>query len=155
MKDLDQFHAFLESSGAALLSPTNKYEITRFKVNGVTSIIYENKRGRMTFVGDAGTAYEKFKRGIEWRPQKKKRTPVSKKKNILAERDGLKCFYCQKTFIDINDPDITIEHLLNVSHGGNGNNHNLALACKQCNLVAGDKSIVEKILIRDSYKGGL
>lgn len=109
----------------------------------------------MTFVGDADTANEKFKRGLEWRPQKKKRMQVIRKKDILAQRDGLKCFYCQKPFIDINDPDITIEHLLNVSHGGNGNNHNLALACKSCNLIAGDKPIVEKILIRDSFKGAV
>lgn len=60
--------------------------------------------------------------------REKTRTPVNKKKNIPSKQDDLKCFYCQKSFIDINDRDNTIKHLLNVSHGGNGHNHNLALA---------------------------
>jgi 5-methylcytosine-specific restriction endonuclease McrA len=42
-----------------------------------------------------------------------------------------------------------VEHLLSFKHGGTDNINNLALACKDCNLAVGHKSIPEKIRYRD------
>lgn len=53
---LKRFQKFLASNGAEVLPVTNEWELVRFNANGVTSIVYKNKRGNVTYVGEAHAA---------------------------------------------------------------------------------------------------
>ena len=73
-----------------------------------------------------------------------KRITSKRRRNIillLLKRDGNKCFYCNKILSDTN---ITIEHLLSISHGGNNNINNLILCHSKCNISVGNLSVIEK-----------
>lgn len=51
----------------------------------------------------------------------------------LADRDGLKCRYCEVPFGSVDDPEITIDHIVSRSEGGTSRQENLCLACAPCN----------------------
>lgn len=54
----------------------------------------------------------------------------------LSIRDGYQCFYCQISFVRIED--ITIDHFFPKAHGGTWELDNLRLACFKCNNTKGD-----------------
>lgn len=60
----------------------------------------------------------------------RKRTPLRFKKRILFNRDNWQCQYC---FTDLVYHNITIEHLLPVSRGGETSYRNCVAACRPCN----------------------
>src|SRR5258708_38264255 len=68
----------------------------------------------------------------------------------IYKRDGGLCFYCGKS---IAEEEASLEHILSSTHGGNNDKNNLTIACKDCNLEAGAKSIVKKIKFRDEQRG--
>lgn len=146
----DKFKQYLQQSGAEILEPTNPYEVVRFRtVNGV-SIIYKNKRGSLTFTGEAEEAYERMERKSPW-------TIISKglkqKRKTLAEiirRDGTACFFCAK---ETTEENRTLEHLLAVIHGGSNNPANLVIACNSCNQSVGNMPIIDKIKYRETLRG--
>lgn len=70
----------------------------------------------------------------------------------IIKRDGFCCFYCGKTAEEVGE-QLTIEHFVAISHGGTNHLDNLALACKSCNVKAGNLSVAEKIRIRDAIRG--
>ncbi len=47
------FRTWLSQVGADVLAPTNEWEMIRWQANGVTSVIYQNKKGDRTYVGEA------------------------------------------------------------------------------------------------------
>src|SRR5260221_27824 len=60
----------------------------------------------------------------------RKRTPLRFKKRILFNRDNWQCQYC---LADLVYHNITIEHLLPVSRGGETSYRNCVAACRPCN----------------------
>lgn len=141
----DKFTTFLRESGAEILEPTNPYEIVRFRtVNGV-SVMYKSKR-RYSFTGEAGEAFEKFEHKNIWRIRCNSQKLKEKTMADLLLRDGSSCFFCS------NPNELTIEHLLPISDGGNNNMKNLCLACTKCNQAVGNMSIIEKISYRDAVR---
>ncbi len=52
----------------------------------------------------------------------------------LFKRDGNACLYCGST------KDLTLDHVLPKSRGGDSSWTNLATACKKCNSLKGDKT---------------
>lgn len=66
----------------------------------------------------------------------------------LIKRDGMACWYCGAALGE----DATIEHLIARSRGGVNHLDNYALAHRRCNQVAADKSLVEKIAIRERMR---
>ena len=54
------------------------------------------------------------------------------KENIFR-RDGMKCLYCEST------KDLTIDHVIPKSRGGQNTWENLATCCSKCNNKKGDK----------------
>ena len=62
----------------------------------------------------------------------------------LLKRDGSKCFYCLHELCD----DISIEHLLERSRGGNHGYENLRLAHKACNRAVIGLSVMDKLQLR-------
>ncbi len=60
-KKIKEFKKFLSDCGAEMLSPTNIYEVLRFKANGNTGIVYQNEAGIITkFIGEAQKAVDCF-----------------------------------------------------------------------------------------------
>lgn len=138
----DKFITFLRESGAEILATTNEYEIVRFRtVNGV-SVMYQGRRG-YSFTGDAKEAYDKFDKRSIWRIRSNSQKLKDQTFAAVLKRDGRKCFFCS------SDSELTIEHLLPISDGGNNNLKNLCLACPGCNTAVGNMAIIEKILYRE------
>ena len=142
MKDAEQFKTWLTGRGAILEDPTNEWELVRFRTSNGVSIIYTNKHGRLTFTGESSKAYNAYRDNKTWSPMNRKRQNLRKKKATLAARDGKRCFAdLRKLSFD----DLTIEHLLSVSHGGTDSLNNLCLLCEDCNHAVGNMPLTQKI----------
>ncbi len=72
---------------------------------------------------------------------------VLSRKNIL-KRDGMKCQYCGST------RDLTIDHVIPKSRGGDDSWENLVTACNRCNNRKGNKTPREANmnLVRKPYR---
>ena len=152
-KELKQYCKFLESAGAEMLKPTSQWEVVRFRANGRTGIVYRNKNEALTFFDEAEKAWDAFKNRTPWEAIKQQKTTrksaSSVLKRSLLDRDGSGCFYCGK---DMQPGTETIEHLLSLKHGGKHHIDNMALTPKECNLLAGSVSVVEKVKLRERIR---
>jgi hypothetical protein len=146
MKDLDKFQKWLRNRGAVVLDPTNQWEVLRFRTGWGVSIIYKNKNGLRTFTGESKKAYAAFQGEGKWKAVDRKRQSLRAKKARLAARDGKKCFFHGER---MGFDQLTIEHLLAVSHGGTDHEDNLCLTCEPCNKAVANKPITQKMLFRD------
>lgn len=148
-RKLEAFSAWLTSRGAELLTPTNEWEVLRFRTDKATSIVYSKKSGDLTFVGESSEAYRCFLGGHAWRAfpktvRTKKSTPTCA---ALRKRDGDACFYCH---LPVAVEDESIEHLVAATHGGPDHIANMVLAhARPCNAEAGHLSVMEKIRLRE------
>jgi hypothetical protein len=149
-KNISKFSEWLHRQGSEILPPTNEWELLRFRCKHGVGVIYCNKKGVITlssaFINDA---YKAWKCGGSWSGKFKRLKGVTgtKPKAALLTRDGDKCFYCGK---EMNENDITEEHVLSLVHGGSNRMENKVLAHEECNRLAGNLSIIEKIKLRDS-----
>jgi len=78
-----------------------------------------------------------------------KRPQLTAYKKFLAIRDGKECWYCSA---DLPKDKLTIEHVLNVVDGGSHHPHNLVLACRSCNVLAGRMSVSSKVKMREDLR---
>lgn len=145
---VDKFKLFLVASGAELLEPTNCYEVVRFRTKNGVSVVYEGKRG-YSFTGESAEALKAMEKKNAWTIIPNGLKEKKKSLKSLIERDGIMCFFCG---VDTIDENITIEHLLSTSNGGNNNMANLVIACKDCNSAVGEMPIVDKINYRDTVR---
>lgn len=151
-KQIKEFKKFLSNCGAEILTPTNIYEVLRFKANGNTGIVYQNDIGHVTkFVGEAKKAIECFTNKTPYSCNEvKNRVRKHVVLQSLLQRDGTNCFYCGK---EMQDGQETIEHLFSINQGGRNHISNLALAHKECNQQASHLSVVEKVKLREKLQG--
>jgi 5-methylcytosine-specific restriction endonuclease McrA len=153
-RDLAAFKKWLFDRGAEVLEPTNRYELVRFRSSKVgVSIVYRRENGVLTFTGEAGVAYGRFREGKAWAPalprQKRANLRVPPRVAALRARDGDGCFYCGDS-IDFSRPvSYRIEHVCALSQGGPNHLSNLVLACLGCEQAAGNQSVAEKVRLRD------
>ena len=63
------------------------------------------------------------------------------KKKLLAKHDG-KCVYCKGT------DNLTVDHIIPLSVGGNNTFANLQIACLSCNVRKSDKTHEEFLILR-------
>lgn len=56
----------------------------------------------------------------------------------VALRDGFHCVYCWKEFKYIDDPTMTLDHVIPDSQGGKFLFRNLILSCEKCNNRRGN-----------------
>lgn len=145
--DVERFQTYLIDRGAIVMPITNPWEVVRFKTIAGTSVMYTNKKGDITHTGESAMAYDAFKGKKAWRAVDPKRKNLKSKKSKLANRDGKMCFYCQSK---LPFEELTIEHLLNKSHGGNDHDSNLCLACEPCNSTVSNWALTKKMLWRDA-----
>lgn len=152
MKDAEKFKNYLTDRGAVVLPPTNPWEVIRFRTENGVSVVYTNKHGHLTYTGESQRAYDFFKQNRKWTPPNRKRQSLKAQKQKIAERDGKSCwFHGEKLDYD----QLTIEHLLEHSKGGNDHPFNLCLACEDCNKAVVGMSITEKMVYRDKMRAPL
>ncbi len=150
-----RFKNWLTTNGAELLQPTNPYELVRFIAQGGTHIVYTKKNGSITVSGFAKqclTAWQSGKNLDMGFTKTKRKSSYSKYKAPLLSRDGNKCFYCGE---EMDQDDMSVEHLISISHGGLNKLTNMALTHEDCNQKAGSKPLVEKLKLRDEMRAAM
>ena len=70
-------------------------------------------------------------------------TPTCSRKGVF-QRDQNICQYCSKKF---TDKELTLDHMLPKSRGGQNTWENLVSACKKCNQKKGDRTPIESNMI--------
>lgn len=144
MTELENFDQYLDKIGAHRVELKREWEISRFKANGQTCVIYQNAKKKISFSSPlAEKVYESFKLGNMINIQTEKRKSLRQKfMKKLLERDGNFCFYTGRIMPEEN---MTIEHLIPLCRGGKNNIENLVLCLKIENQKMGDKPLIEKI----------
>ena len=147
IKKLPAYRDWLSRNGAQVLEPTNEWEVVRFKSGDETCITYRNRTGGIKHSGlTAEFALKSFLHAKSWRAA----TPTCRRKSMspmvatLRKRDGGLCFFCQR---QVDEGSESVEHLVNITHGGPNHISNLFLAHVSCNQKAGHLSAMEKICI--------
>ena len=139
-----KFEKWLSERGATVLKPTSQWELVRFKCGNETSVIYTNKLGKLSFTGSSQVALDNFKVNGSWRAAKaatRRKKSISPIVKTLLDRDGDLCFFCMSNL----GGDVTVEHLLSITHGGSNHISNMVLSHRLCNQKAGHLSLMEKI----------
>ena len=147
-----KFKKYLVNCGGQLLHETNEYEVIRLQTDRGTFVLYRKQSGLLTWPKELVKAYMAYKSGgkVKWRGSKKRK--VNRKRGAvlvqtLAKRDGDICWFCGGEFETLDEA--TIEHLLNISNGGNNHINNLVLAHEKCNQIARNMSIADKVRLKD------
>lgn len=84
----------------------------------------------------------------------RKKLPIAYKKRVwsinrLVAEYGGECYLCHKTFN--NKSDITIDHLIPKSKGGDDSIENLRLAHEKCNQAKKDMSLEEYAVLQEGF----
>lgn len=145
-----KFQEYLLAAGADVLPVTNCWEVARFRTSTATSVVYQNAKGRVTYSdAQAHEAFSAYSEKRQWSAiEKVERVRRKTVEELLIERDGENCFFCNCLFDTGTRP--TLEHLLSIKHGGCNHLSNLVLACKPCNEAAGSLPIIEKVKLREA-----
>lgn len=151
-----KFKKFLVNCGGQLLHETNEYEVIRLQCDKGVEILYRKQSGLLTWPKELVKAYMAYRSGgtVQWRAARKKK--VNRKRgtvlvDTLFQRDGAICWFCQRP---LTQRTATIEHILNVSNGGNNHINNLAVLCNPCNQKARNMGITAKVALRDKILAG-
>lgn len=163
------FAAWLAANGAEVGTPTNPYEVIRYRAydggnRAATHIVYAKESGLLTFTAASKSHYTQFLTGSQIYPTKRQATPPQKNREAiegpskasklrakLLERDGDECWFCGHTMGE----DITVEHLVPKSKGGRNMLANYSLAHAACNHRAADMPLIQKIELRASLRGAV
>lgn len=162
-----EFLAFVAANGGEVGTPTNPYEVVRYRAywrgtqTSAIHIVYAKESGLLTWTGGSQGHYRAFLDGAAMEelpgasegpkakpdeqrlPRKSKKSKAPTRATLLA-RDGDDCWFCGAPMGD----DCTIEHLIAKAKGGNNSLANYALAHRQCNADAADLPLVDKIAMR-------
>lgn len=143
----DKLKNFILSIGGELLKETNPYEVARFIIKGETGVIYKGKKGISFSNKLAEQVFFNFENGKNtYMGEKKKRVCYSNTRDLLIKKYGKICFY---TLEEMQDDEISLEHLIPLSKGGLNNVDNMVLCKKEINQGMGNKSLIEKIEFRE------
>jgi 5-methylcytosine-specific restriction endonuclease McrA len=164
VRDLEAFKVWLGRRGAEVLATTNPYEVLRVRTSSGVHVVHKNRRGNQTWPAPLSEIVDLYLDGGSPRlsPTAKTRRSSRLKQRypVLVARDGCGCFFCG---VDVPAPDQptppdfapSVEHLVNIAHGGPNHISNAYLAHTRCNNIAGDISAVEKIRLREKMRGWL
>lgn len=142
-KKLPQIKHWLAGAGAEVLEPTNPWEVLRFRSGAVTSIVYQDKKGWLTYTGDSVEALKSFANGKAWRASEATmRVKVSPLVKTIRARDGDDCFACAWP---VGEQDASADHLVPLTAGGPNHVSNLVLMHRDCNMRCGHMSAPEKV----------
>lgn len=68
-------------------------------------------------------------------PNRKRKSPYNRRRNVVFERDGWKCLNCEIT------TDLTLDHIIPQSEGGSNAINNLQTLCGVCNMLKANSTI--------------
>lgn len=149
-KILGEFGRWIAKSGGELLTPSNDYEVLRFKATEGTGIIYRDKVMRLRWTGCSYPVWLHFAKKETWAgaPKTERKTKGMVRRNhamaALLKRDGPFCVFCGGIEGE-DDARFTIEHFVPLSRGGADHLSNMGIAHQVCNAAAGNLSVAEKI----------
>jgi len=149
--DANYLARWLLRRGAIILEPTDKLE--RFvwtNANGTErhAILANADNGLyVTSLKTYDILLDYYNNLNKYRPNDTTRRELDTAtiRKFLINRDGARCFYCQRYHGQKIVEQLTIEHLIPVAHGGNDTASNLVLACHGCNNKLGNAPLKEKI----------
>lgn len=147
-RNVKRFESWLASQGAEMIPVTSEHELIRFRCKKGIGVVYTGKRGISVSGALVTEAVKAWAHALAWdgKPDATNRKKKSGRKDSIIKRDGHLCFYCQKEF----QPDeLTIEHIVALSCKGPDRLENCVLACEPCNLLAGNKSAIDKVRLRE------
>lgn len=155
-KEIERLVTKIVAAGGEKLSPTNPYEMARFRTRYGVGIIYTNAKGQQTWNREAVTAEDHISsRSGSLAPVKvvSRAGSAKRRSSVLQifERDGESCFFCGEALGD----DVTVEHIVPVAHGGPNHISNLVCAHASCNQEAGHLSGAEKVALALSKRVAL
>lgn len=147
------FAAYLAASGAEIGTPTNVYEVIRYKAfwqggkKAITHIVYAKENGLLTYTGGSADHYRAFQSAgsIEVDESRVRRKALGHLRPKLVARDGDECWYCAG---GLDAEPSNVEHLINVSDGGTNALANLVMAHVGCNTKAGNMPLARKLELR-------
>lgn len=156
------FLAWLARNGAEIGTPTNRYEVVRYRAydgarKAATHIVYAKESGLLTWTGSSMDHYRIFQLGgtlpdraeapqsvVATSPAVETSGVTARRRKRIMQRDGSDCWFCGKPLGD----DETLEHLVPQSRGGGNDSANCVLAHAACNQSAANMSISEKVELR-------
>ncbi len=152
---------WLKRHGAVICEPQSSDEVLRFETDRGHGVVHRSNTGVLLTNAVAGSALHCFCHHAEWTgglrrqyppmtpagksTKRKKRTPEehSRVVRFLARRDGgFACAYCGSV---LSPSAATLEHVVPLSKGGPDDAENMVIACFECNNLAGDLSVMEKL----------
>lgn len=139
-KKIEKFENWLRVQGCEIVPPTNEYERIRFK-GAKTGVLYKSGKTSGGYTDEAISCYLNARQWNGGVKSRKRSGSYARKRLRLLERDGDKCFYCNKPM----NNDITVEHLIDLKRGGSNKLENLVLAHEQCNNEVSRMMLSEKI----------
>lgn len=161
-KEITKFADWLRNCGAEVIAPTNEWELLRIVAKNQTLVAYRNSRGEQTWPKALVTFWEQKKKGIApqlGNPQNHLRGNRLARIKKLADRDDWQCWFCGRPLCPPDRPPkegetaATIEELCPRQVGGPTHIKNQTLACRDCNVLAGNLSVVEKVALREKLRG--
>lgn len=152
--EIKEFKDWLISCGALVDNPTSEWELLRVRTCDGTFVVYQNAKGKQTWPDGVSTYWKSWesKQNLSLNPDLKSRVSLRHLIGRISERDGLECWFCEYSFLDTKSSEITIEHLVALSHGGPNHDSNIVLACRDCNQEVGNKPVAEKALYREGKR---
>lgn len=175
------FITWLNENGAEVGSPTNPYEVIRYRAywresrRAVTHVVYAKENGLLTWTGGSQGHFRAFLEGSRMagnkprfvgqfdRPEPKpavKQEPQGDDDSNLSptarKRAALRKRDGDGCWFcgDAMGEDCTLEHLVPKSRGGGNDNANLVLAHRHCNNRVANLSVSEKVAIRMKMLAG-
>jgi 5-methylcytosine-specific restriction endonuclease McrA len=88
--------------------------------------------------------------GLKFNGKNVKRRTSGWAKTFIKRHRNIKCIYCET---ELNDENVTADHIVPVSKGGNNTQINLVACCKDCNLERGNSDFNTYIKVKNKkYK---
>jgi hypothetical protein len=148
---LDAFAKYLRQLGFKVSDRRDPFDALVYRVGAYHEFARRDTDGKIHLTEEAELHWQQFAEtvGLNWHLRVRAHYDVCNDLSLramLIHRDGLACCVCGQP---MPDDDITLEHWLPTSRGGNNQLHNLALAHGRCNFFVGSLSIQRKLRIRD------
>ena len=140
MNDSEKFKNWLTARGVEIIPCTNEHEDVRFKGREI-GVLYKSGKVANEYTLEAFRCFIENKRWDGKPVNTGRYRNYKNEKAKLLQRDGSDCFYCGKSMKD----DISLEHLIALSSGGQNSLSNMVLCHEKCNQEVENKPISEKV----------